>query len=394
MLAVLARVVARLVLRTNGVEGGYDFYFQIVDTFTHGGGLCVAPGHGCALRMPLYPVFLWMFSTGSAISWTAIVLQAMAGAATAYIALRLGEELVGNRAAWIAAIAVAVSPFEVVHDTALQDTVFIDFFMLAGVWGLVRMRRTAGYGAGLLAGASFGLAVLTSARVALVVCALLLSVAVWAAGAGSVRIKAALCTIGLCAALVGGWLVRNYFVVDSLVLTSESGVSLWAANGPWTMRRLPDQSIDLVVHDAIATLTPDQRDQVLRLEGKDVALDRWYRSLAWTNVLAHPGTVLRGALVKAAVPVVGYLSPARSGLVQVGYAIIYLPIHCLAAVALWRLRRIQPHPVVPVVTVFAFLLTSGVYWAHTSHAALLDPIWFIYGAAGLGGSRADRDAKI
>jgi len=35
----------------------------------------------------------------------------------------------------------------------------------------------------------------------------------------------------------------------------------------------------------------------------------------------------------------------------------------------------------PYTILFAFLITTGVFWAHTSHATFLDPLWFVYAAA-------------
>jgi hypothetical protein len=79
----------------------------------------------------------------------------------------------------------------------------------------------------------------------------------------------------------------------------------------------------------------------------------------------------------------GWLSPAREWPIQFAYACVFLPLNVLAVIGLWRARHAGgPHGL--VVLLFAsFLVTAGIFWAHTSHRAFLHPFEFIYAASAL-----------
>jgi hypothetical protein len=141
---------------------------------------------------------------------------------------------------------------------------------------------------------------------------------------------------------------------------------------------------------ALASQTADERAR-LAAAGNEAAEDRIYSSMAWSYIRTHEGATAKAALVKIAVPLVAYLSPARSPLIEIGFALVYLPLHLLAGVGLWRARhRLRSHAL-PLVVLAAFLATSGIYWAHTSHTVCVDPIWFTYAAAAATGARPERD---
>ena len=62
-----------------------------------------------------------------------------------------------------------------------------------------------------------------------------------------------------------------------------------------------------------------------------------------------------------------------------------MPVHLLAAVGLWRVRRRWREHLVVGVVFLAFALTTAVFWAHTSHKSYLDVFLFVYASAGVVG---------
>jgi hypothetical protein len=116
------------------------------------------------------------------------------------------------------------------------------------------------------------------------------------------------------------------------------------------------------------------------LGADDPARDRLYRQWAITYARAHPVEVLSGALRKLWVVVSAELSPARGPVLQLGYRIVFVPLHVLAIIAAWRARG-RGH-VLTLLMLAAFAFTTAVFWAHTSHKSYLDPLIFIYAAAG------------
>ena len=387
--AFVLRVLARWIAGT-GEGGGYDFYVGIARTFADTGRLCESPYLGCAVRLPLYPILIRPFLTASGVSFGLVVLQAALGGALVYVVFRMARDLWDQQAAVVAACFACLSPYAVVHDTALQDTVLVDLLLGAAIWKLLELRSRPNAVAALAAGTMLGGAVLTTARVGVIAIAAL----AWAgfAGGRSVadRAKHALC-VGLpLALLLGGWMARNQRVVGAWVLTTESGASLWAGNNPQTMQYLPSQSIDRSFAAALASRTAGER---ARLEGagSEAAEDRIYAGMAWDYIATHKVATAKAALIKIAVPLAAYLSPVRAGPLELGFALLYLPLHVFACLGAWRARRQWRLHTLPLVVLGAFFVTSGIYWAHTSHAVCVDPIWFTYAAAAMTGARLERD---
>lgn len=391
-ICVLAAFVARVGVRLlSGPDeyrmGAYDFYLRIAQTWVEGFGFCVEPSFQCSLRMPLYPMLLAPFvATGRLYPWL-VVLQAAMGAALVLVAWAMARPLFGHRAALVAAVLAAVNPYAVVHDTALQDTVLVNLLVGLGSLVLLHAGRTrreslgeAGY---WLAGAVLGLAVLATARVAL----LLPAAGVWVLVSGRRNLPTALRNALLVALpatiLIGGWMVRNWTLVGAPILTTESGESFWGANNELTFDYLPNRSIDLAVSRSYDTLPPDQAATYQLLGGREREADRFVGRLGWVWVRQHPGTTAWRAARKVWMVVNGRISPVRSARDSFGYAAFFMPVHLAAFIgfgAAWR--RSAAHQMVPYLLA-GFLVTTAVYWAHTSHKSLIDVWLFVYAAGAL-----------
>jgi 4-amino-4-deoxy-L-arabinose transferase-like glycosyltransferase len=377
----LRLLVRRAVIALDPHQGGYDFYLSIARTFARGGGLCEAPGHACALRLPLYPLLVWPFATAEGVSVGLTVVEAALGAGLVYVTYRIGCELFNRSTGILAAVAVAVSPYALVHDTALQDTVLLNALLATSVWLLLTLRRPTNGIRPILAGLAVALALLTTARIALIVPGVLAWTALSAGPTRSSRLRNAVSVALPVVILVGGWLVRNARVVGAPVLTTESGQSLWVANNAWTLDHIPSETIDLSVRDSYAALTPPERATLVSAGEDEVAADRIVGRWGRQFIVAHPVLFVGRAALKVAVPLVAYLSPARRPLVEAAFALVYLPLHVAAVIGAWRVRSRGSAHVLPYTILLAFLITTGVFWAHTSHATFLDPLWFVYAAS-------------
>jgi len=388
----VVRLLARR-MTAGSNSGGYYIFLMIARTFTQGGGFCEVPGRACAVRVPGYPLFLSWFLGADGPGFGLVVAQAALGAVLAWITWRIGAELFDRSTGLVAAAAVAVSPYAAIHDTALQDTVLFDALIALAILMLLRLERTEQARWALVGGAALGAAVLVTARLALIVPGVL-AWACWRAGR-SLRVRlthAALISLPM-VVLIGGWLVRNDRVVGAPVLTTVAGESLWTANNAVTLDRFPAQSIDLTKQDAYEALTADERAALARRGGDDVAVDRLLEKWGGEFMWAHPATIAKYALVKVAVPLLAYLSPARRPIVQVLFALVYLPVHVLAVLAFWKCRGNWRAHALTGVVFGVFLTTTAVFWAHTSHATFLDPLWLVYSAAVITGAASAAETK-
>jgi 4-amino-4-deoxy-L-arabinose transferase-like glycosyltransferase len=362
------------------LSDGYTFYADIANNFLAREGLCYAPDSGCAIRMPLYPVFVAAFLMSGSVFPFMVLVQAMIGGAIAALAWWIGRELFDTRVGLLAAIAVALNPYAVIHDTSMQDTVLVNALVAASIALLLRSQRPTTDLVPLAAGFALAFAVLTSARVVLLVPFAL----AWSlAGPGDWRDRVR--RSGLVALpivlLTGAWMWRNQLRVGAPVLTTESGEALFFGNSPLTFLHYPDRSIDLIA-DEIHRLPEEHYTALEQLEGHDVERDALYRQLAMNYITSHPGEVMAGAVRKLWIVASGRLSPARDAATQAGYQLVFAAVHLLALAGAWRARaaRQRGHALIALLFL-SFALTTAVFWAHTSHKSYLDPFLFIYAAS-------------
>jgi 4-amino-4-deoxy-L-arabinose transferase-like glycosyltransferase len=392
--AVIARIAAAVLRGDGALRPGYDFYTTISQNFLDGHGLCHSLEGGCADRTPLYALWLAPFvATGTLYPGVAIA-QALAGAALTWIAWGLGVTLFDRRTALIAAAAAAFSPYAVMHDTALQDTVFINVLIPLAMLLLLRARDSGSAWCWIAGGLSLALAVMFNARVVLLVpCAL-----AWVVFAGGrdrrSRARSAILAALPVVVLVGGWMMRNWQVVGVPVLTTESGKQLWFANSAATFAYFPDRSIDLTINDLDQHLPEETRALLAQFPGSEVQRDAFVRRLGIDYMLADPFRTAIAATRKIAVAAFAQLSPARGALVQWGYAAAYLPIHLLAVLTLVRMRGRVPLHSLTWLLLLSFAVTTALFWAHTSHKSYLDAVLFVYAAAALTSWLPTRTAAV
>jgi Dolichyl-phosphate-mannose-protein mannosyltransferase len=376
------------------LEFGYTFYLDLAANWLVGHGLCSAIAQDCAKRMPLYPLFLAPFVWSGWLYPGIMLVQAAIGAAVVWPAWKLGQLWFGNRAGLAAAAITAFAPYAVVHDTALQDTVLVNALVFLGVWLLVAgSRRRSSVWALTSGSTALALAVLTTARVAFVLpaAALWVLVTAWGALDGAWR---RIVAVGLpMVLLIGLWLLRNFLIVGAPVLTTERGSSLWWGNSPVTMQYFPRRSIDLAAAASVGILSAEQRKDLEAAGSNEIAVDRLLGQWGAAYVRDHPWVTAGRALRKLAVVAGAELSPARSLLVQAGYTLVYGSLQVLAAVGLWRARRLWREQALLWFMLLGFLVTTAVFWAHTSHRSVMDAFVFGYAAAALTGARTPETTR-
>jgi hypothetical protein len=183
--------------------------------------------------------------------------------------------------------------------------------------------------------------------------------------------------------LVGGWTMRNWWRQGVWALTTESGRSLWIANNEWTFAHFPARSIDLSAAESFQHLSELQQHQLALVGNDEVGFDRLLARWAAEEIGGHPLRSFSYAMRKVWVAVSGQLSPARGLAVQLSYTLLFATIHLLALLGLWRSRGdARSHSLLYSIFI-SFMVTTAIFWAHTSHKSCLDAFLFVYAAAAL-----------
>ena len=261
-------------------------HWQLASNLVADGTLVTDDGRFAA-RMPGYPFFLalfaWANETGILI---ARLVQALLGAATAWIGYSFVNKALDRRAALAGGILLCIDPYAVFFANLLLTEVLFIFLALAltaCTLPLVCRSAKAPWTA------AFGIAVLGAAalmtRPSAAGWILLIWIVLWLLDSPRAQAnrRLALYVIVLAACLFP-WAMRNRAVIDAPAwLSTNGGVTLYDAQGP----------------QADGSSNQDFLDDLPQLAGLDeVQRDRELRRLAIQQMRSDPGRVLRLAWVK------------------------------------------------------------------------------------------------
>lgn len=369
---------------------GYHFYVEMADNLRAGEGLhrALPFGHGdrFAIRTPLYPLVLAPLRGLPGFPWLVAIFGALCGTGTILIVGSTARRLFGERAGLAAAVAVALWPHLVLHDTALQDTALYTLLLASAlalclrlVEGEVERPRAAALAFGL----ACALGVLT--RVALLPSVLVLMAWPALVAARSERRRQAgwaAVSLVLFALTLSPWLVRNHRLLGAPVLTSDTGRSLWLGNNPETFSVYPEQSIDRAEERAWLAMPESERAEARALGDDELASDAWFRARATAWIAEHPGEAFVGGLRKAWAAFSPWFSPVGSLPKQLVHVVTWTPAALLALASAWRHRR-RWRALAPIGFCLAlFALQCAVFFGHSAYRLYLDP-WVIVVASGL-----------
>lgn len=384
---VVFAFAARLIYRLAQGEAaflnhGYTFYRDLADSFLQGSGFCLEGGVDCAVRVPMYPLLVSAFLRVDWLYPGLPILQAAISASRCLISYGIATTLFDRRAGLIAAGLTALNPYSIAHSTALQDTSLFNLLMGLAIYLLLQSREVPrGLPFKLAAGVVLGLATLTTVRLSVFLPLAVLWVAWPSSPDGPWRLRQAAMVSIPVILLVGGWMARNWSVTGAPVLTTESGVSLWVANNPVTAEFLPDRSVD-EIYDAAYARLPEERKVLLASAGSELVADRLLWQWALEYMRTNPGQTLIDMVRKVGWSFSGQLSPEREPFIQWSYAAYSVPLHVLAVLGWWRSRH-NRKPLAHLLVGFlfvAFILTTAVFWSHTSHKSTLHMFLGIYAA--------------
>ncbi len=228
-------------------------------------GALVSDDGRFAARMPLYPLFLAPFAAlGNVGVLGARLAQAALGAAVAVAGYRLARDAVGQRAAWIVGVVIAIDPFGIFFtQLLLTETLFtlLALLFVDAVWRFLE-GTDRGVGVSLAWVALLGpLAILTRPSAAgwIVLVWGWLAWHLWHRPRAVVRAGAVL---AVSAVLFLPWGLRNQAVLGAFCwLSANGGVTLYDAQGPQA-----DGSSDqaFLQEERFARLSEVERDRELQ----------------------------------------------------------------------------------------------------------------------------------
>ena len=376
---MLLRIAVRLLSgEADFWENGYTFLFDLARSVAAGNGLAFDGHPPTVSRVPLYPLFLAAVTLGHPAFLSVVVAQSLVGAATVLCVGLLTVELFGSSAAVMAASFAALYPYDVVHDTAIQDTSLFTLLTLLSILLLLRARRFRSGRVAALAGLVLAADVLTRASIA----PFALFAPLWLGWAGdaeaSRRVQVSWLCAGILALGIGPWPVRSYVITGALILQSDTGQRLWDGNNPYTFSRYPTGSIDSSKATALEALTATEWAELDAVSSDEVRVDRWFLNKALVFIRENPGLAIANGFRKIRAAFSWLPSPRRRLWPTLAYGLSYAPVMILGLLGMafgWRSWR--EHSLIYGLFI-SFALATAVFFGHTSHRAFLDVYWMAY----------------
>jgi 4-amino-4-deoxy-L-arabinose transferase-like glycosyltransferase len=371
------RILARLVAGIDSIwTAGYTFYFDIARDLAAGRGLVTGDNLPTAFRVPLYPIVVSLVTGGQPSAGRFLVAGAAIGTATVVLAGQLAADLYGVSAGLLAAGLVAVYPYYVIHDTALQETALLTCLTLAATVALVRARRRASPVVSAGAGLALAAAVLTRATLAPFAALAPLWLSVVAEGDVSRRLRCgAMCAVVL---LLGTspWLVYQCHVTGRPGLGTEVGEMLWRGHNAHTFDRYPRASMDESAGLAFEAMSTDDRLELSSLD--EHQREMWLLRRGIRFLIEDPGRAVVAAARKL-VAAFGVLpSPRHVGWQNLVFALSYGPVLVLGVTGLWLRRREAAETGLVSLLILSFAAVTALFFGHSSHRAFLDVYLIAY----------------
>jgi 4-amino-4-deoxy-L-arabinose transferase-like glycosyltransferase len=371
------RILARLIAGIGSIwTAGYSFYFDLARDLAAGRGLVTADHVPTAFRVPLYPIFVSLVTGGHTTAGTFLVAGAAIGTVTVVLASQLASDFFGPSAGLLAGGLVAIYPYYVIHDTALQETALLTCLTLAAVVCLIRARRRAS--PLLSAGAGLALAAAVLTRATLAPFGALAPLWLSAAAKGDVR-RRLRCGV-VCAAVLllamSPWLAYQWRVTGAPGLGTEAGEMLWRGQNPHTFDRYPERSMDESAGLAFEAMPTDDR---IELSGLDEGQrERWFLRRGVRFLVENPGraAISAGRKLMAAFGVLP--SPRHVGWQNFLFALSYGPVLLLGLTGLWLRRRQAAETSLVLLLLLSFASVTALFFGHSSHRVFLDVYLIAY----------------
>jgi 4-amino-4-deoxy-L-arabinose transferase-like glycosyltransferase len=213
---------------------GYHYHLSGLGLM-QGGGYTDIDGSPSIRWMPGWPYLLSVLYTVFGVGPVApMVFNALAGAATTAVLIRLGRVFWRPSAGWIAGALYAVWPGNIYYCATLMTESVFNLLLMLCVWGLVEAGQATGSKRTswtLGAGAMFGCLVMIKAETLALLPVVVGLIAATQYNVSFRRNVSIFLAVG--SLLLIPWTIRNYGAFDRIVITTATaGANAWLGNHP------------------------------------------------------------------------------------------------------------------------------------------------------------------
>jgi 4-amino-4-deoxy-L-arabinose transferase-like glycosyltransferase len=225
--------------------------------FTHP-ALNLIAGHGFGLaadcptayRAPLYVLFVSVFHGlfgDRGYAWPLGLAQVLFSVFNVFLVYLIGKEWRSKRVGLLAALVMAVYPYNLYHDVQYYITFLFTCFVLLATYGFLVLERTRRWQVAGLTGAALGMAMLATSG-PMIFFAPLACLWLWRRwGSFRAALKYGLIAAGFAALVLSPWWVRNYRAFGEFVpFTTDGGRIFYKNYNPYALQMM----LHGIMHDA------------------------------------------------------------------------------------------------------------------------------------------------
>ncbi|MBL4883432.1 MAG: glycosyltransferase family 39 protein [Planctomycetaceae bacterium] len=396
LIGLIARS-ALLIFRFEELTDDRDAYLGIAENLMQGIGFCTSGSElPTAFRPPLYPLLLAVvLKLGS--SFGLAMLHLLMGAVTIWATVRLGENLRLKQGAILAGFLVAIDPILLRYTTLPMTEVTFAGLTTVMLWLWSKADQKPSWNAYLLAGLSFGVALLCRPSL-LPILAVYWVLAVVNSFNGFSRsdriIKSTLCVILMGAAgmlVLFPWGVRNLIQFGHYKLTTtHGGYTLLLGNNPVFYDAVVRQPLGTTWGDYDSEDARSQTSWVNKLNRQldeqglvsEFDRDRAQYQLALENIRAEPLTFLLACFLRE----IRYWSPVPIGpearqinpIIYWCTALFYIGLYVMAlygvVVMLGQSENRRRFWLPALAMILTFSIVHSIYWSNARMRAPLVPV--------------------
>ena len=410
LIAILG-LALRLGVKLTGVTGavGYTFYWGLAQNILSGNGLCTDAtslgwfviggepvdilGRVCAHITPGYPLFLALsLLGGTGLLWW-VIPQAVISIGTVIGAYLIGKLLFDRLTGVLASLFVALYPYYVWHDTALQDTSIHVFLITTSVVLLLQAKRSHSLIISGLAGVTLGVGILVKGTLVPFTIIAVLWLLVFGAPVLRIRVRKA-ATVGVISILVlSPWVLRNWVLLGAPVLTTQGGLYFWQANHDTSFLCFPEQDMDCSLPQAWSSLSATDKAELQQLAGNEVAQDSWFARKGAEYVWNHPVQTVERAIRKVMIAFSWKFYPyveanygqetanAKTPLALAVYTVSYVPMLILGLIGMVRARRSWRDHILIYAMFLMFVGATVIFKGYVSYRSHLDVQLMVFAAS-------------
>lgn len=395
--AVIIRLFAAYALQDSFLERGIrsNIIHPIAMQLLAGNGFAAYPGGPTADNEPMYPVFVAASYALLGIGWWVVaVTQTLMGILHACLLYRISRILFTRASvAWCAAGLCLFYPMYAIASISISDTVFFSCILALCTLLTLKAAREDNPGSAAIAGAAWGLAMLTRLSAAALMPAV--AIHIWIAsgrrrGAAKIGIIAAVAL-----AAISPWLWRNYRLTGRAFVTSHGAIELWFAYNDETEAMLRRKgSVDWMrygITSKIPALSDIRSEPGLAPIDREIREADAFRQAALSYLAANPGQSLRMMPLKLLRlwswnynPVPTSPDPAQDKMRRWVHALSYGPVLLLAIAGVgFHIRKLHVAHMLPFMYFACYSALHAAVYGLSRLRWPIDQFLLIYAVAGV-----------